>query len=190
MLPVTTVFASEADDSLFYNDYEISQESDDEVIQISDSNEQIFEFTDEDYTVPTTRGATSYTYKYPTVLSEKTYTNKHLKTSSLWSTAKNSIQPNISVSVNKTNSISLSLSNGSNNFNVSQSVSLSSSETYNAKPKARGYRVSIGLYAKKVVAKKMRVSAYSRGSEKFSHYVYTNPTSFSGIYVGESHKKG
>lgn len=42
---------------------------------------------------------------------------------------------------------------------------------------------------KKVVAKRVRMSAYSNGLGKFSHYIYTNPTTFSGGYVGESHFK-
>lgn len=156
-----------------------------EIIPLSELSEEAIE--NEGYEElrqgPMVKSATGYTYKNHTTMSTKTYTNKllkTLKTSSVWSTASNSVRPTISIS----------LSNGTNNFNVSQSVSLSTSESYTAKPKARGYRVSIGLYAKKVVAKRVRISAYSNGSGKFSHYIYANPTTISGVYVGEAHKKG
>lgn len=166
-----------------------------EITPLSEVSEEVIEDDGHEELIqgPMARSATGYTYKNHTTMSTKTYTNKllkTLKTSSVWSTASNSVRPTISLTVSQTNSISISLSNGTNNFNISQSVSLSTSESYTAKPKARGYRVSIGLYAKKVVAKRVRISAYSNGSGKFSHYIYANPTTISGVYVGEAHKKG
>lgn len=175
------------------SNYIVVDDDQNEIVPISEVNDEVIEFSDELGESPQTRSATGYTYKNHTVLSTKTYTNKHLKTlktSSVWSTAKNSIRPTISMTVSRTNSFNISLSNGTNNFSLSQSVSLSSSESYSAKPKEKGYRVSIGLYARNVVAKRVRISAYSNGTGKFSHYIYTNPTTFSGIYVGESHTKG
>lgn len=65
------------------------------------------------------KSATGYTYKNHTTISTKTYNNKllkNLKTSSVWSTASNSVCPTISVKVSKINSITMSLSNGTKNF--------------------------------------------------------------------------
>lgn len=165
-----------------------------EIVPVSEINKFETEVGEEDFIGPSigTRSATGYTYKDQKVLSTKTYTNKllkTLKTSSVWSTASNSSRPSISVTVSRSNSFSLSLSNGSKSFNISSTIDVTDAETYTAKPKAKGYRVSLGIYAKKVVAKRVRMSAYSNGSGKFSHYIYTNPTTFSGGYVGESHFK-
>lgn len=83
----------------------------------------------------------------------------------------------------------MSLSNGLNSFNISSTISIEDAETYTATPKAKVYRGSLGIYSKKVVAKGDRMSAYSNGTGKFSYYIYTNPTTFSGVYVRESHFK-
>lgn len=168
-----------------WEDITPASEISDEIIENSGDEESVRD--------PVRRSTTSYTYKNHTTISTKTYNNKllkTLKTSSFWSTASNSVRPTISLTVSKINSISMSLSNGTNNFSFSQSISLATSESYTAKPKAKGYRVSIGLYAKKVIAKRVRISAYSKESGKFSHYIYANTTTISGVYVGEAHKKG
>src|SRR5699024_1410249 len=183
------IFADEDTDT-----YQEPDKSASTIVPLSDPNniQQVFIQKDDIETTITPRDATGYTYKNFTTLSSKTYTNKllkTLKTSSVWSTASNSIKPTISLTVSKTNSISLSLSNGTENFTLSQDVSLTSSEFYEASPKAKGYRVSIGLYAKKVVAKKTRMSAYSNATGKFSHYVYSNNIYITGVYVGKADSK-
>jgi len=88
-----------------------------------------------------------------------------------------------------TNSFSISLSNGTNNFSASQSASLNKAETYSASPKAKGYKVSINLYAKKLVAQRVKMDCYSKATGKYSHTAYTNKVITSGIYVGQSHSK-
>lgn len=195
--PSNAFASSEEDQYIDGENYVVMGADGEEVTPLSEVTDETFEFEElegPDRPIgPQTRSASGYTYKNHTVLSTNHYANKllkTLKTSNVWNTASNSLRPTISLTVSKTNSVSVSLSNGTGNFTFSQNVSMTSSQSYSAQPNMKGNKVSIGLYASKITSQRVRVSAYSNGSGKFSHYVYSNPTTVSGVYVGHYNSKG
>ena len=140
----------------------------------------------------TPKCASCFTTK-TTELSSTTYRQRELVrlgTSSVWSTATNSLRPEISIEVKKSYSISVSLNNGSETVSIGTSLSLDKAQIYTAYPSARGYKVGIGIYGNTVKCAKVRIDYYANATGKFSHSETYSVLSVTGPYVGEVQIKG